>query len=99
MHRILKQILKISAMYDRKRNSHFKYEIGKMVPKKSYESEKLALRAARFLNTKENIIHKMVAYKCETCGKWHVGRNNTELTDEDRKYYKQLLEREKKMGF
>lgn len=86
-------------MYDRKRNSHFKYECGMKVAKKSFDTEKDALKVARYLNTQEHIIHKMVSYKCETCGKWHVGRNSTELTEEDRKHYKQLIEREKKFGF
>lgn len=52
---------------------------------------------ARFLNTKENIIHKMVAYKCSKCGKWHVGSNSTVLTDEDRKHYKDMLYIENKL--
>ena len=51
------------------------------------------------MNTQDHIIHKMVAYKCAECGKWHIGRNNTELTEEDRQYYKKLLDRKKKIGF
>lgn len=41
----------------------------------------------------------MVAYKCESCGKWHIGRNDTELTEKDRLHYKKMLDREKKLGF
>lgn len=85
-------------MEKRENRSHFKLECGKLIPKKSYNTEKEALKIARFLNTKENIIHKMVAYKCSTCGKWHIGSNNSELTEEDRTHYKYLLEREKKLG-
>ena len=56
------------------------------------------MRIARFLNTKENIIHKMIAYKCSTCGKWHIGNNGSELTEEDRIHYRKLLQREQKWG-
>jgi hypothetical protein len=85
-------------MGERKKFSHFKIEGGKMPPKKGYNTEIEAINIARFLNTKENIIHKMVAYKCPTCGKYHVGKNGTELTDEDREHYKKLLLRYKKIG-
>lgn len=83
-------------MEKRSSRSHFKIEFGVLKPKKSYETEKDALKIARFLNTKENIIHKMVAYKCSVCGKWHVGGNDKELTEEDRIHYKKLLQREQK---
>ena len=78
--------------------SHFKIELGVLKPKKSYETEKEALKIARFLNTQENIIHKMIAYKCSTCGKWHIGNNGSELTEEDRIHYRKLLQREQKWG-
>ena len=86
-------------MEKRDSRSHFKIELGVLKPKKSYETEKEALRIARFLNTKENIIHKMIAYKCSTCGKWHIGNNGSELTEEDRIHYRKLLQREQKWGF
>ena len=86
-------------MEKRSSRSHFKIELGVLKPKKSYETEKEALNIARFLNTKENIIHKMIAYKCSTCGIWHVGRNDKELTEEDRIHYRKLLQREQKWGF
>jgi hypothetical protein len=86
-------------MEKRNSRSHFKVELGVLKPKKSYETEKEALKIARFLNTQENIIHKMIAYKCSTCGKWHIGNNGSELTEEDRLHYKKLLQRERKWGF
>ena len=85
-------------MEKRNSRSHFKIELGVLKPKKSYETEKEALKIARFLNTQENIIHKMIAYKCSTCGKWHIGNNGSELTEEDRIHYKKLLQREQKWG-
>ena len=85
-------------MERRNSRSHFKVELGVLKPKKSYETEKEALKIARFLNTQENIIHKMIAYKCSTCGKWHIGNNGSELTEEDRIHYRKLLQREQKWG-
>jgi hypothetical protein len=83
----------------RKYRSHTKIEFGKLVPKKSFETEKDAVRVARIINIQSKTIHKMVAYKCETCGKWHIGKNGTELTEKDRLHYKKMLDREKKIGF
>ena len=85
-------------MEKRNSRSHFKIELGVLKPKKSYETDKEALKIARFLNTQENIIHKMIAYKCSTCGKWHIGNNGSELTEEDRIHYRKLLQREQKWG-
>ena len=73
--------------------SHYKVEGNKLVPKKSYDTEMDALTTARFLNTCENILHKMVAYKCSKCDKWHVGSTNRLLTEEDREEAKLKLEK------
>lgn len=78
-------------MEKRNERSHYKIVNGELVEKKSFESERDALRMARFLNTKENVIHKMVAYKCNKCGKWHVGSNSTVLTDDIRNQQKEKL--------
>ena len=59
--------------------------------KKPFDSEYEALKMARFLNTKENVIHKMVAYKCSKCNKWHIGSNSTVLTDDIRSQQKEKL--------
>ena len=77
---------------ERSTRSHWKVVNGNLVEKKTFATEKDALAMARFLNTKENVIHKMVAYKCIKCGKWHIGSNNTVLDDEMReKYRKKFL--------
>ena len=80
-----------------KRNyrSHYKCVNGELIPKKTYETEQEALTMARFLNRKENVIHKMVAYKCSKCGKWHIGNNGRILTREDREKYKEKLKVER----
>jgi len=62
-----------------------------LIPKKSYETEQEAVTLARFLNSKENVIHKMVAYKCSKCDKWHIGSNGNLLTDDDREHYRKKL--------
>ena len=80
-----------------KRNSrsHYKCINGELVPKKSYETEQEALTMARFLNSKDNVIHKMVVYKCSKCGKWHIGNNGHLLSKEDREKYKNKLKAER----
>ena len=83
---------------DEKRNarSHYKKAIdGSLIPKHGYETEMDALTTARFLNTRPNVIHKVIAYKCDKCGKWHIGRTFKELTEKDRKKAAEMLERYK----
>lgn len=82
-------------MEKRNDRSHYKIVNGQLIPKKSYETEIDAVTMARFLNSKENVIHKMVAYKCSKCDKWHVGSNGKLLTNEEREKYKQKLNAEK----
>lgn len=76
-----------------KRNcrSHYKIVNNELIPKKSYKTEQEAVTLARFLNSKENVIHKMVAYKCSKCDNWHIGSNGNLLTDDDREHYREKL--------
>lgn len=55
-------------------------------PKKSFETDNEAIEYAKYMNKKniDKIIHKLVAYKCTKCGKWHVGRSLAELSDKNR---------------
>lgn len=71
--------------------SHFRIINGVEVAKKTYSTEKDAIQAARFINSQENTIHKMVAYKCMICEKWHIGSNGRELTKQDKESYRKLL--------
>lgn len=89
-------MLKITYM-DKKRNdrSHYKIVNGEFIPKKAYETELDAVTMARFLNSRENVIHKMVAYKCSKCNKWHIGSNGRLLTKEDREKYNEKLKVER----
>lgn len=80
---------------NRSARSHYKVERGALVPKKAFDSEMDALTTARWLNTQPNIIHKMIAYKCIKCNKWHVGSNDKVLTDKDREKAKERLKETK----
>ena len=60
-------------------------------PKRSYENERDALAAARRINALGHDIHRMVAYKCSKCNKWHVGHNHTVMTPERREKDKEKI--------
>lgn len=63
----------------------------KLKPKKGYDSEKEAIITAMKINIKESSIHKIVAYKCSVCGKWHLGHNKTILSSSDKNKIKEKL--------
>ena len=71
-------------MDKRVNRSHYKVIGEELIPKTSYETEKEALNIARNINILPQTIHKFVAYKCSKCGKWHVGRNRTTLTESEK---------------
>lgn len=48
---------------------------GKIVYKRKLNTDKEAIAEAQRLNSKPNIIHKVIAYKCAICGKYHVGKS------------------------
>lgn len=75
----------------REKNSHYKIVNGKLIVKKTFDTENEAIETARFLNTKQNTTHKIVAYKCDTCGKWHVGNNGKRLFNDVRKKYQEKI--------
>jgi hypothetical protein len=59
--------------YDENHNPIFK-------PKRKFESLELAIKYAKKINSLEHTIHKVVAYKCKKCCKYHIGRNGKEIT-------------------
>ena len=69
---------------ERTSRSHYKLYNGNLVPKKGFATEQEALRAARYCNSCEKSIHKMIVYKCIKCNQWHIGHNGKLLTDKDR---------------
>lgn len=58
--------------------------------KQKYETDKEAIEEARKLNSLPETIHKAVAYKCVTCGKWHVGRTDKVLTEKEKDRYRSV---------
>ena len=46
---------------------------------------------AKKVNSSDNIINKVVAYKCKECCNYHVGRNGNELADKERTKFKKSL--------
>lgn len=57
-------------------------------PKLKFETLDLAIKYAKKINSLDHIIHKVVAYKCKKCHKYHIGRNGKELTDKERIKFK-----------
>jgi hypothetical protein len=52
--------------------------------KRQFETLDEAIAAAKKVNSNDKIIHKVVAYKCTSCFKYHVGRNGKVLSEKDR---------------
>jgi len=50
--------------------------------KKSFDTELRAQQECFKLNLKPEAIHKLVAYKCPICNKWHIGHHNSKSLDE-----------------
>ena len=62
-----------------------------MRPKKQFDTLDRAIAVAKIENAKPEHIHKVVAYKCDTCHKYHVGRNGKVLTEKERSKRQQEL--------
>ena len=53
--------------------------------KKGFLTEIEAVLRCFQINLAPHSIHKVVAYKCDKCGKWHIGHhNNIVLTEAER---------------
>lgn len=68
----------------------YRYENGLPIykPKISFNTLDDAIKQAKRFNSNDHVIHKVVAYKCKVCFKYHLGRNGKELKDKDRERYK-----------
>lgn len=44
-------------------------------PKRKFNTMEEAIQECFRVNAKPQAIHKVVPYKCRTCGKYHIGRN------------------------
>lgn len=56
--------------------------------KKKFDTLDQAIAHAKIVNSNDHVIHKVVAYKCKVCYKYHVGRNGSILKDKQRDKYK-----------
>jgi hypothetical protein len=61
------------------------------VPKKAFDTLEDAIVVAKFINSQDHVIHKVVSYKCKVCHKFHVGRNGKELKDKERQKHKNQI--------
>ena len=52
-----------------------------------YSIDKEAIEMARVMNCRRDTIHKLIAYKCPVCQKWHIGRSRKVLTEKEREHY------------
>jgi len=92
-------------MKEDKTRKHFtSYMVGGKVftkEKIGYLTDKEAIERARVMNCREHTIHKLVAYKCPICQKWHVGRSRKVLTEKEREHYRKAytdIEQSKKLA-
>ena len=56
--------------------------------KRKFETLEEAITEAKVVNSRIGVIHKVVAYRCELCFKFHLGRNGTVLKEKDRIKFK-----------
>ncbi len=50
--------------------------------KRSFDTELRAQQECFKLNLKPETIHKLVAYKCPICNKWHIGHHSSKSLDD-----------------
>ena len=61
-------------------------------PKKAYNTLDEAIKAAKVMNSQEKVLTKLVAYKCSTCFKYHIGRNGKDLSKKQKdKYFLEVI--------
>ena len=60
-------------------------------PKRAFDTQDDAIEFAKFVNSQDHVIHKVVPYRCSKCHKYHLGRNGKELKDKERNKHKKQL--------
>lgn len=60
-------------------------------PKKSWDTQDEAIKVAKFINSRDHVIHKVVPYRCKVCKKYHLGRNGKELKEKERQKHKNQI--------
>lgn len=60
-------------------------------PKKKYKTDEHAILVCMKINSQEKQIHKVTAYRCDTCGEYHIGKTKKVLSKKDKESAKQWL--------
>lgn len=60
--------------------------------KKKHKTLDEAIKAAKVMNCKESTIYKVIAYKCTSCGSYHIGRGTKLITPKERDKFKKELD-------
>lgn len=55
--------------------------------KKKFNTLDAAIALAKKVNSYEDRIYKVIAYKCKICHYYHIGRNGKEVKEKDREKY------------
>lgn len=61
--------------------------------KKQFVTLDSAIKHAKEMNIISTHTEKLVAYKCATCFRYHVGRNGNKIKDKERDKFKKDLEK------
>lgn len=64
-------------------------------PKQRFNTQDEAIEYAKYVNSLDHIIRKVVPYKCKFCGKYHLGRNGKILKEKERNEHKNQIRYEK----
>jgi len=72
-----------------------RYEDGNPVykPKKKFTTQDEAIEYAKFVNSQDHVIHKVVPYRCKLCNNYHLGRSGKILTEKEREKRKKQLKK------
>jgi hypothetical protein len=70
--------------------------------KKAFFTLESAIVHAKEMNAREDRTEKVVAYKCSTCHRYHVGRNGNTIKDKEKDKIRKSLDKPKQfkvLGF
>lgn len=59
--------------------------------KKQFDTLDEAIRVAKLENARPERFNKVVAYKCTTCHKYHIGRNGNTISDKEKRKLQEEL--------
>lgn len=57
-------------------------------PKKPFDTLEQAIKHAKSVNSLPDRKFKVVAYKCKSCHKFHVGKNGNTISDKEKEKWK-----------